>query len=783
MICTRNHQSGTAAKAFVFKHGKSSSPQSVSEWQMTGTAQRAESLISTELEAAGLQLSGDQLIDANRLGVHKDLQKVIPDILFRRFKEDMTKTRIPEAIKQEHREGSLHRYDIPKGIFGSLRHFLKRKTLSDVEMRFEDNFGTSGDLDSAFTVAGHRVLSRLIPGAQQAVETYLSANGIGLPPLPSRTPEGLPANDPVYVRRAAQLGKASPALLMKMCRELTFGDNSVFTLPPDDPLLPQRKKSPAQPIEWLISAKRSLARQRYNQFSTTTTDPQRLASFLHGLETSHTDIHQLITKDILSGGEFYSLEGNKPASDLLLYIEQRMTDPGALLKSLENISAKMPGEKKEKLAPFELLQRLLEDEAEKRGIHDPEMRRTDAIAASAMWSGLTGNLELNRAANNKHAEWLAMGRATRAKSWLKKKLGFASKNKAEDIIDHLAGFDREFAMFKGIQKGMTFEDFTVLAQKNSISDDKLYEFECKLVKVLKDFSGIHNRGIVELFEGGYDIEHLCELIEVVRAARWSRGLAAEAGKSPGNKAEFLVQKLREAHKKRDDDQKAIQAKVGAEFIDYFDKAALKQKFSGLLKEKMMKKKELKMTDSEFLSGLDHDGLSSAYNLLGSDIRKELAGEESATKAQLKAAKKAKSKAEKASRPKSRIVPAIYGKTIKPIYEKALKPVAKKLKGATVATAKVVFFPAILVVAVAGGTWTWIKEPWNKSSVVGGIWRWIKKPWSDSGHGHGGHEAHKEKHEEKQAKKKDAAKNHNDADRHGDGKDDGNADTGAAAPKH
>jgi len=333
-------------------------------------------------------------------------------------------------------------------------------------------------------------------------------------------------------------------------------------------------------------------------------------------------------------------------------------------------------------------------------------------------------IDVDRSANREHQEWLASGRLTRAKKWLKAKMGMGGMQTGRNLIDHVSGFDREFAMFRGMKKDITEDELINLIDTHGgISDVKLFEFQKKLAEVFNGFEMLHHGGKVELFDlDAYDLQQLIHTIAKVRAVLWTRTGFESIADKDGSPAENTLLMLREKRKALWADIKGVTEKVsakGAEWKTFFSREVLKKKFFDLLQGKWRDKKAKKMTAREFEHSLEQDGMLTVYDtfknaLMAKEVYDISAGVAERTGSVLATG--------------GRGLAAGVGGVIGGTYRKILRPIGKRVKAAgirvreglrwSMGKAKYAAFPLVLAGGILGATWTWAKEPWNKTGSSG-----------------------------------------------------------------
>jgi hypothetical protein len=386
-------------------------------------------------------------------------------------------------------------------------------------------------------------------------------------------------------------------------------------------------------------------------------------------------------------------------------------------------------EKKEKYDCFELHVALRERDAERKGTYTAGERRTEAVAAVMMDEAKAMLIEVDRSANREHQEWLASGPLTRAKKWLKARMGMKGMHTARDFIDHVSGFDHDFSMFRGMKKDITDDELLNLIDTHGgISDVKLFEFQKKLTEVFNGFEMLHHGGKVELFDmDAYDLQQLIHAIAKVRAVLWTRTGFESIANKEGNPAENTLLMLREKRKVQQEEVKSVLEKVagkGAEWKTFFNKEKLKEKFYDLLAGKWKDKKAKKMSAKEFEESLEKDGLTTAYEALKTGLMaKEVLDISTGV------AKSAGSVLKKGGAGLAAGGGAVLGGS----YRRILKPAgsgllragkwtAGKVGGGLkwgIGKAKYAAFPLVIAGGILGAAWAWAKEPWHEKDASGG----------------------------------------------------------------
>jgi len=397
--------------------------------------------------------------------------------------------------------------------------------------------------------------------------------------------------------------------------------------------------------------------------------------------------------------------------------EYRDDKINALKQEIE-IKFKNKFKKSTKLNCFELHVALRERDAERKGTFTSGERRVEAVAAVMMDEAKAMLIEVDRSANREQQEWLGSGALSRFKKRLKARFGIGGMQTAKSIIDHVSGFDRDFAMFRGMRKDITEEELiNLIDTKGGISDAKLFEFQLKLTEVFNGFEMLHHKGKVELFDlDAYDMQQLLHVISKVRAVLWTRtGFESIANKN-GNPAENTLLMLREKRKKTEEETKAIMEKIagkGAEWKSYFDIHFLKQKFFDLLEGKWLEKKKKKMSAQEFEEALTNDGMLTVYdtfkNLL---VAKEIYDITAAI------AKKVGTVLASGGKGLSHLGAGLVGRPYKAVAKPLGSSISKGLKW-SIGNAKYLVFPLVLAGGILGAAWALSKEPWLSAKTSSG----------------------------------------------------------------
>jgi hypothetical protein len=372
--------------------------------------------------------------------------------------------------------------------------------------------------------------------------------------------------------------------------------------------------------------------------------------------------------------------------------------------------------KKERIDCRQLMTLLKEGDYARQGVTNPELRRRRALEWTNIRIAKVGSLQMFRQTNQELAEYL--GETTlgsrRLSRFLKRMraqlthgslFGRLSKSgvlQASDVIDHVAGFDKDFHMFLGLPKDATLSEIRDRIETHGgITSPKLFEFSEKLKQAYLSFEMLNSAGKVELLDGdGMDMERLIENLLMIREELDCRQLFD--GLRPGidNKAEAMLKMIREHYEARRKDEIDILSRISPKNADWkqiFSRKYLKQKFLDSLKQLRKQKKDEKLSYGEFAEKLKEGGLTSAYDMLKYGLIAD-EGIEVGKKFAKWTGGKGKKAGEKLSRAKNWV------------WQKGLKPVGHYTLAVPAQTAgKIIAAPFKLAHSMGKGAWNWIKS--------------------------------------------------------------------------
>jgi hypothetical protein len=286
--------------------------------------------------------------------------------------------------------------------------------------------------------------------------------------------------------------------------------------------------------------------------------------------------------------------------------------------------------------------------------------------------------------------------------------GFSSSriHRATDIIDHIAGFDKDFTMFSGMSPDITLPELRDLIDTHGgISDGKLFEYASKLKEVFMAFEMMNSEGRVEFFDGdAMDMEEIVRKLLLVREEMRSRQFFEEIRGQEGSKAELVLRKIKEDGSAVKKDEEDILSRVTERFADWkqwFSRRVLGREFGDKYAEARQYIREQGMTRGEEREYLSSQGLATAAGVLGAAYtRREWLDR---------------------GRRATRWTAATGGRGAKGLWNKVLKPaghygIRKPLEWAiwrpakwTAKTAgKIIAFPFVLTGSIASGMWKWAK---------------------------------------------------------------------------
>ncbi len=283
--------------------------------------------------------------------------------------------------------------------------------------------------------------------------------------------------------------------------------------------------------------------------------------------------------------------------------------------------------KKERVSPRRLLYLLKVGDLTRQGITNEEQRRKWAYLSANLAISSAADVQINRSTNLEVAEdlgdtFLTFRKFKRAGKWMKAKLNMKGMYEAEDVINYVAGFDKEFKMFRGMKKDITLAELRDLIDRNGgINPLKLVEFRTKLTEVLKSFEALSSQGKVQLYDrDAVSLEELDHKIDILGKQDLSDKFFQEIRDFKGSKAEAILKKMKEEETTILQEEKSLMEKLrdkGADWKRLFSRKALKHQYLEKIMEAREKMK--KMNRQERKEMLQNDGLATAYDVLKTGI--------------------------------------------------------------------------------------------------------------------------------------------------------------------
>lgn len=331
----------------IFKGGHGHGPVTLNqgEFEIFQDFNAAEAITDEIFESQGIYHSRHQAVEKPRAGTRHQIDKIMPKgILSKRVSDAFLKGIFSEEAAAEHEAGIHHHFQVPKGFFGKVKHFVRKKIHGEEQIRFEEELGTDQHVDSVRAFTADKVLAGLNEAERLAVSEYLEGHGAQMPGVPSAIPKNMTGKSMPYVRRVLQLGAASPALVRQMREELEVNERRVFPPQELDPLFPTTKTlPPPTAIDRFLQFRRTELKQAHNEAITTIFDKQRLGNVMRTMQVEHPEIHKLVVEDILQSEALHAIEGTADVEALIYYLEHRLKTgtPAALEKELTGIKGKM----------------------------------------------------------------------------------------------------------------------------------------------------------------------------------------------------------------------------------------------------------------------------------------------------------------------------------------------------------------------------------------------------------------------------------------------------------
>lgn len=280
-----------------------------------------------------------------------------------------------------------------------------------------------------------------------------------------------------------------------------------------------------------------------------------------------------------------------------------------------------------KLTARQLLFKMKEKDMEAQGVTNPGQRQRFALLSTNLMIADAQNKQLYRSTNMELAERLGdtvLGsrRLARAGKWLRKKFWSSSIYEAQDVVDHVTGFDKELKMFRGMRPDITLAELRDLIERNGgISTAKLFEMISKLKEVFQSFELINSEGKVELYDNdAVTMEELIMKLQVLYEEYRTRQFFESVKDKDGSKAELILELIKENRATVEEEEKGILEQVADKFADWkqwFSKNVLKREFNDKYVAAREHIKNNKMGRKEAESYLSGEGLAGVASVLGS----------------------------------------------------------------------------------------------------------------------------------------------------------------------
>lgn len=288
--------------------------------------------------------------------------------------------------------------------------------------------------------------------------------------------------------------------------------------------------------------------------------------------------------------------------------------------------------KKERLTPRQLLSLFKTNDLFRQGETNPEKAmRLGRAAANLMIADADHErmLKVFRQTNQELSErlgatTLGSRRLHRLGKWLAAKTNTGGVYEAEDIINYISGFDKEFAMFKDMKRDITITEFRDLLEKHGGMDPlKLAEFAQKLIEVYHSFQVLNTDGKIELWENhAVDMEELIGMILTVSMVLRSEQMANKLRTMDGDPFENYIKETKTEETTALKQEKDLLGKLSDTFADWkqlFSKKVLKHKYLGQVKEAMEEMSAKNMNYKERKAFLAEKGLLTPFNALAKGI--------------------------------------------------------------------------------------------------------------------------------------------------------------------
>lgn len=197
--------------------------------------------------------------------------------------------------------------------------------------------------------------------------------------------------------------------------------------------------------------------------------------------------------------------------------------------------------------------------------------------------------------------------------------------RSKDIIDHIAGQDKEMRIFYGMPAIYTLDEIrNRIDERGGISDKKLNEFIQKLTEYYASFEQRPGEGKIEFYDAEASImEELISNLQILREEQWSRKYSDEIRNSEAVRngeisfEEAWLNGMKNAEKLRFEDEQTILDKLKeGGWKQLFNRKNLEKTFGDAYKAARGVIKKDKMTPGEKEEHLGKAGLLTAAGALG-----------------------------------------------------------------------------------------------------------------------------------------------------------------------
>ncbi len=293
-------------------------------------------------------------------------------------------------------------------------------------------------------------------------------------------------------------------------------------------------------------------------------------------------------------------------------------------EAADNIQSKM--KPRTKLTARQLLFKLKEMDMEEKGVTNPGQRQRFALLSTNLMVADAQNKQLYRSTNMELAErlgdtFLGSRALARAGKWFRKNFWASSIYEAQDVVDHVTGFDKELKMFRGMSPDITLAELRDLIERNGgISTAKLFEMISKLKEVFQSFELINSAGKVELYDNdAVTMEELIMKLQVLYEEYRTRQFFESVKDKDGSKAELILDLIKENRATVEEEEKGILEQVANKFADWkqwFSKNVLKREFHDkyVAAEEHLKKNRIRGAERQ--AYLEDQGLAGFVGVLG-----------------------------------------------------------------------------------------------------------------------------------------------------------------------